>query len=655
MQDSTTKTPLNIYVLYDIASEDAEKLYEHIYTQLCRDASRPLSDGLDIPVYLRTNIKNDEITAINYNACETSIVIILIDIYMYGDKVWQGYVKSIYDKSQEQDSKIFVLPVALCDYAVDFAGMKKLNVIKYNDNNIFKHIDDFDIRLYDAILSFLKNKPGKRLQIFISHAKKDGAEKAEELRSYITKNTKLNFFFDVNSIADGFDFETAIQENTKNSLLVALNSDAYSGRDWCQREITIAKEHFCPIVLVDLIGKFLDRSFPYLGNIPWVAYTDNNWQIVLKILLKTSLNYEYQQRLLSYVVTKRKYKDFKVIPFQPELFTVTAIKEKNIVYPNPILGYSEMKLLQNRFADKTFTTPSQFISPTIQSLEGKRIAISVSESDNSMKKGISPLMVKDFIAELARHIIVNGGKLIYGGNLQKDGYTTLFKSLARHYKDSSSLHDGKMFFTNYFSWPVYLTITPADKADFAYSRTETVFVKPNLGFHIDYSKYLKSEGNDNKCIWAKSLSEMRSIKERNSDILIIAGGKLCGFEGGMPGILEEFLIAVRLEHPVYILGGYGGMAEVIVNVLDNNISFEEFKDCLFADTEYSAFVSYYNEKYDKNKIDFDKIFDEIKNKSYLVNKGLSEDEKNILFNGNNIIESIELIFKGINDSYVQSV
>lgn len=657
MENFENKIPVNIYVLYDTISDEgeSEKIYKHIYGLLCRDSSMPLSDGIDIPVYLRTKIKDKGISKIDYENSEISIIIVLIDLYMYGDNDWEKYVKEIYDKSQNPDSNVYILPVSLCDYAVDFAGMRKINAIKYRDNDIFKHIYDFDIRLYDFILSALKKNEEEHFQIFISHAKKDGVEKADELKSYIAMNTKFHFFYDANVIKDGSDFEETIKNNAANSLLVILNSDAYSGRDWCQREVVIAKNNYCPIVLVDLIDEYADRAFPYLGNIPWVAYKNNNWENVLKILLRTAVNYAYQIKFLNYVASKRNYSNYKVLPFVPELFTVTNIKEKTILYPEPVLGYSEKNLLKSRFSDKVFITPSQLLNCNAPSMIGKRIAISVSESENSIEHGISTIMLRDLVVELARYIIVNGGHLVYGGNLQNDGYTKLFMELAKNYKNSRELIDTKNFFTNYFAWPIYLKINADDKAKFKDSRVETVFVEPKLENSIDFTKYLKPENDENKYIWSKSLSAMREEKEKNTDILILVGGKTRGFKGCIPGILEEFLMAIRLEHPVYLLGGFGGMAEIIAKVVSNELNAVEFTNCILEDKNYATFLQYYNKNTNERKIDCNEIFDEIKKHESLVNKGLSRVERNKLLRSNNIIESIELVFKGINGSYVPSV
>lgn len=643
------KFPLNIYILSDSASDEAIKVYEYIYKLLCKNSDKPLERGICIPVYLNTNDSENKIADIDFDKADLNIVIALVDLFMYSSQEWDDYVRNISKESQTVNSNVKLLPVALTDYASDFAGLNKINIIKYGDNNVFNHTSDFEIRLYDFIISALKQKSNEPLQIFISHAKKDGKEKADELKSYIAMNTKLRYFYDANSIKDGVNFSNVINKNGENSLLVVLNSDAYSERDWCQREIINAKENECPILLVEMIKNGTDRLFPYIGNVPCVSYKNNSWENVLQILLRTALQCTYQSRFLDYIACSRKYKNLRKLPCVPEIFTVSKIKENNVLYPEPPLGFAEKELLQNRYPYKKFYTSSCLVD---FSLKNKRISISVSNPEDSNKNGISNLFLHDLVMEFARYIIINEGTLVYGGDLRKEGYTQSFSDIARNYKELKEIDSSKTFFTNYFAWPIYLEIKENIEtlADFKYSRVKTEFVKPPKIDGLDENKYLTPDTFENKVVWAKSLSKMRQEKEQNTDAIIIAGGKKNGFKGFMPGILEEFITAVKMNHPIYLLGGYGGMATIIAEILDENSQLSDFKEILFKDEIYKTFIDSYTEKY-SDEINLDDVYSIIKKSKNLVNKGLSAEDQRILMYSDNIIESVELVFKGLKESF----
>jgi hypothetical protein len=54
---------------------------------------------------------------------------------------------------------------------------------------------------------------------------------------------------------------------------------------------------------------------------------------------------------------------------------------------------------------------------------------------------------------------------------------------------------------------------------------------------------------------------------RDTSARIIAGGKVDGFLGTMPGIAEEAQVALEERRPLYILGGFGGCAADIASTL----------------------------------------------------------------------------------------
>lgn len=91
-------------------------------------------------------------------------------------------------------------------------------------------------------------------------------------------------------------------------------------------------------------------------------------------------------------------------------------------------------------------------------LEGKNIAISISESEELNQLGFSDTHVKDAIIEFARHLLIQGATLVYGGDLRIDGFTEIFADLAEQYRLSSTLP-----FKNYFSFPIHLNILKADE------------------------------------------------------------------------------------------------------------------------------------------------------------------------------------------------
>ena len=68
-------------------------------------------------------------------------------------------------------------------------------------------------------------------------------------------------------------------------------------------------------------------------------------------------------------------------------------------------------------------TPEPLLAP--DALAGKRIAISASESPDLARLGLEEIHFRLALAEIARAVLVSGGKLSYGGHLAPDGYTSM--------------------------------------------------------------------------------------------------------------------------------------------------------------------------------------------------------------------------------------
>ena len=87
---------------------------------------------------------------------------------------------------------------------------------------------------------------------------------------------------------------------------------------------------------------------------------------------------------------------------------------------------------------------------------------------------------------------------------------------------------------------------------------EIIFLDPNgspMEFTApdDPSGFEPTEGEV-----AGSLSGLRRFLVSNTDARVVIGGKRSGFLGRFPGIIEEVLVSVEAEKPLYMAGGFGG-------------------------------------------------------------------------------------------------
>ncbi len=305
-------------------------------------------------------------------------------------------------------------------------------------------------------------------------------------------------------------------------------------------------------------------------------------------------------------------------------------KKKNISGVSDDLSDSIKKDLSSKD-----TSPNGF-------LEEKKIGISISETEDLSHLGLSIEHLEDAMVEFARHLLIQGAQLVYGGDLRKRGFTQILSELSFQYRDKTQYQKQCLF--NYSSYPIYLKFTNADELELKKNRVKLVKVKPADSVKIVSKDFFSPDSYENKLYWADSLTKMRTEMSNFTDARIILGGITRGYSGAMPGLLEEVLIALRTKKPTYLIGSYGGVTQQIINALLGKESPKILTEYQREDEDYSAFLDQYN------KIDYQDLINELNEfgaKSLTKNNGLTEEENMILFETKNIPEMVFYVMKGL--------
>ena len=635
--------PIVIDVVYHIDNKEGREIYERLYKLLCRDAGDPFFDGLDIPVYFNTGSDSHSINAIDYSRGEKIVILVLLDQKMYISDVWRNFVKDI-----PKTDNVCVCPVSQYQYAFDFSSRTEFQqFISLKTYSVLDNWDEFKTRLFDYLIRSLSIEPKKKLNIFISHSKRDkdnlGRVNAESLRDYLRKETKENSFYDVNDIVDGFRFDHQIESAIKDSLLIVLFTNTYSSREWCRRELLTAKKNQIPAIAVFMVNGDIDRVFPYIGNIPSTIF-NGDWRPVLNLLFRTALD-QYHEKLLLDNISEE---DTMALPFSPEAFSLSIVgnAKNNVLYPEPPLGPEEIEILKAIRPGMSFFTPMQYLAKGVD-LNGKKVAISVSESDDLDSLGLSQSMLRDLTVELSRHILIAKGKMVYGGDLRREGYTELFKDLSYQYGQFEKTDCSQIYFENYLSWPITTMLTDDTIADYAHNRVRLIQVPHAdecLG-EVNPNEFLPPVGDRNLFLWGQSLTKMRQMMETTISARIIVGGRAGGFKGRMAGLLEEFKIAKDSHHPIFLLGGFGGVSGMLSSAIRKVITSNAFIEEAYKHDYYVSLLKYYADK--GSPIDYTWI-DNLTNDD--LNNGLTIDDNDRLFVSTNIMEIVSLILKGLSNS-----
>lgn len=128
-------------------------------------------------------------------------------------------------------------------------------------------------RVPDADEPRLRRAFARRAQVFLSHSKHDvdgrGERVARDLRAALG-GMGTDAYFDATDLPPGVPWEQALDDAASGHALIAIVTDTYSSRTWCRKEILAAKRAGMPILIVNCLEDFEERSFPYAGNAPVV-------------------------------------------------------------------------------------------------------------------------------------------------------------------------------------------------------------------------------------------------------------------------------------------------------------------------------------------------------------------------------------------------
>lgn len=573
------KHPLSLHILYHRDNKEGQRLYSDLYKILCRDYNKPFNSGIGVPVYFYTD-ENGIIRDVDTTQSDKTFILLLVDQNMYLYNGWKKYIdEKLVPLLNRPEGKVNLASVSLFKYAFDLnPKLGKYQFLSFNNESVYEHWNEFLMRLYDILIRFIDDKATRQQTIFISHSKQDndkyGLRLATSLRDYLLeKGTKLSSFFDVNSIMEGYNFESQIIDNVDSSIMVVIFSNAYSSREWCLKEILRAKKNKIPLIVVFAVTGDIDRIFPYIGNVPATQYQDD-WNPVINLLLRTTLYHKYQNLFLD----KLKTDHMEILPFMPDAYCLSYYKDMqdvDILYPEPPLGWCEKEVLDAIKGNvRSFKTPMLLNSNMID-LKKRNIAISISNTDDYYRKGIGQEMINDVVVELLRHIFISNGHIVYGGDLSKNGFTELFRSLSYQYGQYHHSHvadgtdgDLEQYVTSFVAWPYSKLISNDQRCEYIHSRVNLIEEKiPNdaniVGMNDDEKLKLSLSLMRNK------LEDYVSKDSDGNEMPLLAhifiGGKTTGFRGNKPGLLEEFLIAKGKGHPIFLLGGFGGETEIIVN------------------------------------------------------------------------------------------
>jgi hypothetical protein len=279
------------------------------------------------------------------------------------EEEWLLYVQRIRSAQITHPDRVGVFPLAV-DHVNDGESQLEILFSPYQRIAVPSGLGDeepsAELQCRDLCQGIAQMAAGSnaRLQVFISHTRRTGAGEEKEVPELIRLvreiigETRLRYFFDANDLQPGRDWDTELRQQAAHSALLALRTDLYASRAWCQREMLIAKRAGMPIVILDALGHGEERGsflMDHIARIP-VQEADGGWSkkdirrglnLLVDECLKRAL-WGLQQELAT---DRNELSIAWWAPHAPEPVTLVQWLEDQVTRGTPALGDQDLRIL----------------------------------------------------------------------------------------------------------------------------------------------------------------------------------------------------------------------------------------------------------------------------------------------------------------------
>ncbi|MCK9356853.1 MAG: TIR domain-containing protein [Dehalococcoidia bacterium] len=663
------KIPLLVQLEYFVGSPEAGDTAASLQAKFNDDPAVP---GLRIPVYFTPDCgKLAPPEPLIATEAERVVVVLLADDYLAahartpnpGGMTWADYVvrlRELCDASSQY--QFFPVQLSRGGWPID-TRLDDLSVLRAWAVDAGERSQVVARRLANLLIRQLRQSDSCQesppVTIFLSHTKLDLEHEPYVVKSlveHLTVDHPEKTWYDSGDISVGSPFKDAIERGVSDAALLAVQTDSYSSRSWCRREVLLAKRHQRPVVVVDAVQQREIRSFPYAGNTPVIRWNGRPQDVVDLLLLET-LRHTYAQESLK----KQSREGDDILPGSPELVTIVGRKSSSVLYPDPPLGSEELAVLKTGGIQVQTPLERHALENNLRD-RSLVVALSVSEAEDLARYGLRKPHLDGILLELSRYLLLAGIRLAYGGHLQADGYTVRVADLLREpvvEQTRGEAPDGTALpaeLITYIPWP-----TPPNVHDEARlgplvevrrcERPADLSEKLDASFVVQPLVEIPVDSPVRRFGWSRGLTLMRERQTKDVDARITVGGRLGptgdGYKGRMPGVLEEAFLSIQAKRPVYLIGAYGGCTRLVIDALEG-VARQELTWGYQSAVAYSAELRGIYKERGQVWVEYEEISTFLQSCGYpSLNNGLSIDENRELARTRSANRMVELLFLGL--------
>lgn len=291
------------------------------------------------------------------------------------------------------------------------------------------------------------------------------------------------------------------------------------------------------------------------------------------------------------MLAQRRRSGDQVFGVQPEALTVRHLPPgtQRVLYPDPPLPREEIDELQPIVvaAEGGPSTVVDLITPLTELARWERppqaelIGLSISGATDIDRWGASSEHLATFADDSATMLLVAGLRLAYGGTFEHGvarndeiNFTRRLFGLVRSYAATAGALRRFSPVMNFVPWPIHLGYGDAELALYG-NEAQLEDCPMPADVHLDQlgvaSGFFAKDTPLRAWAWARGATRMREEMAARISARIAVAGKLDGYGGPLPGVLEEILLARLGPRPVplFLVGAFGGVTRYAIDLLSS--------------------------------------------------------------------------------------
>lgn len=301
------------------------------------------------------------------------------------------------------------------------------------------------------------------------------------------------------------------------------------------------------------------------------------------------------------------------------------------------------------------------MTPFTRPLEGCVVGLSISESDDSTNRGFPSWQVNRITLQVVAALFGQGSGVIFGHDWREDGVMEAIHGFARQMQSPDSISPGEAkaagqpLLQNLLPWPDTPQLAREDLDRLASTlRVEEAGLPQELRAYDAQHFRISRDSLRYAYLRARGLTHLRHRLNELCHARVCIGGRRGGSAGRYPGIIEEALLAVQSEKPLYLVGLLGGATRQIVDAIEGRPMPENFGAAGKGSTLFATPPAPIKEKDPATRADrvVDAglvwgVFRQLDIKTLSRLNGLQPEENAELFHTTVLDRAIQLILKGL--------